>query len=852
VQTINLASALPQITDPVVIDGTTQGGFVGTPLIEINGAGGGTSAGLRIQSGNCTVRGLVLNRFAAQAILLQGGGTNTIMGNFIGTDPSGTLGRANGLQGIWVNASSANTIGGTSASARNLISGNGDVGIYVLDCSSNVIQGNYIGIQANGTAALPNISHGVVVSSSGGTAQGNLVGGSSAVARNIISGNGGSGVYLNGAGATGNLVQGNYVGTDVSGSLALPNVGDGVTLSGASGNTIGGATTGAGNVISGNNQGGVSLTGAPNNLVQGNVIGADTSGKLALGNAFSGVTLSGASSNLIGAAASAARNVISANKLAGVFITAGGVGNVVQGNYIGVDTTGGSKLGNLSDGISVNGAGTNVIGGTVTGARNVISGNLNYGIEIFNAGATANVIQGSYIGPGASGQAGLGNSWCGLHVMSSGNTIGGALTGAGNLISGNGLDGIFLDGAGASANVVQGNFIGTTASGTSGQGNGRAGIGVSGAPGNTLGGTTSLARNLISANGDAGIYLIGSGATGNQIQGNIIGANLAGTSALGNTYEGIYIERAPTNTIGGALAGAGNLISGNNTRGIWLTNASWNVIQGNKIGTQSDGISPLGNVFHNVECEVGANNNLIGGGFGAGNTIAFAQSIYAGVRIRDGSTNNGILGNSIFSNGALGIDLSTVGVSQNDYGHCDSDTGANMLQNFPLLSNAVSGVTTGVRGWLDSAPNTSFLLQFFASPAVDGSGYGEGQVYLGDKTVVLGGNCTTNFSATFPTPVPVGYVVTATATDPANNTSEFSAYVPVAPLPRLNCSNAPNHQLTLAWTNTAGGFVLKQTDSLAPPIHWSSVTNIPLVFNNQFTVTVPATNSSRFYLLSFE
>src|ERR1039458_10197644 len=134
-------------------------------------------------------------------------------------------------------------------------------------------------------------------------------------------------------------------------------------------------------------------------------------------------------------------------------------------------------------------------------------------------------------------------------MSSTGNTIGGALSGAGNLISGNGQDGIFLDRSGAANNIVQGNYIGTTASGTSGLGNGRAGVGNSGAPGNTIGGTTTGAGNLLSANRDAGIYLFTSGATGNLIQGNTIGTDVTGTLALGNTYEGIYAESAPTNTI---------------------------------------------------------------------------------------------------------------------------------------------------------------------------------------------------------------------------------------------------------------------------------------------------------------
>ena len=855
VHTITPNNALPSITDPVVIDGTTQPGFAGTPLIEVNGSNAGSSSdGLRLPAGNSTIRGLAINLFGGSGIHVQApGGTNLIQGNFIGTDPTtGTLNRGNGQStkggGVWLDGSSGNWVGGPYSTNRNLISGNSGSGLYLLNSSGNTIQGNLIGTSVSGTAALGNSTNGISLYN----ASGNLVGGASATVRNVISGNGWSGVYLYGSFTTGNLVQGNYIGTDTNGSLAIPNASDGVTVNGAPANTIGGAAAGAGNLISANSGGGVSLTGAGavNNLVQGNYIGTDVSGRLALGNKLSGVTILTGNSNLIGGATAAARNVISANKLAGVYISTNSVGNLVQGNYIGVDATGANALGNVVNGISIDSASFNTVGGTTSGARNIISGNTNYGIEIYNATATGNSIQGNYIGPAVTGQSALGNKQCGVHIQSPGNSVGAALSGAGNLISGNAKDGIFLDGSGAVNNLVQGNYIGTTASGTTGLGNGRAGVGDSGAPGNTIGGTTTGAGNLLSANGDAGIYLFTSGATGNLIQGNTIGTDVTGTLALGNTYEGIYAESAPSNTIGGAVTGAGNLISGNKTRGIWLTNASWNVIQGNSIGTKSDGFSGLGNNFHSVECEAGACNNMIGGDGSAGNRIAFAQSVYAGVRIRVGSTNNAILGNAIFSNGGLGIDLGAYNVNPNI--PCDTASGANMAQNYPILTQTVSGNGTGVRGTLNSRPNHTFLLQFFANPTCDGSGYGEGQIYLGQTNVVTGNDCNTSFVTALPGSVPVGYAITATATDSANNTSEFSACVPVASVPTLKVVPASNQQVSITWTNTTTGFGLKQTSSLSPPIQWTAVTNIPVVINGQFVVTLSAATGNRFYVLSFE
>jgi len=864
VHTIAPASALPSITDPVVIDGTTQPGFAGTPLIEINGVSAGSgSDGFRLPAGNSIIRGLAINRFGGAGIHLQApGGTNLVQGNFIGTDPTGTLNLGNGqfplpLGGILVDGSSGNWIGGPYPTNGNIISANQGSGIYLLNCSGNTIQGNLVGTALAGTAALGNSTNGITLYG----ATSNLIGGTLTSERNLISGNGWSGVYLYGTLTTGNRLEGNYIGTQTNGSLALPNAADGVTLNGARANAIGGTDAGAGNLISGNGRGGVVLRGAgtDHNSIQGNYIGTDLAGQLALGNTFSGLTIVGGTSNLIGGTMPAARNVISANRLSGIYITTNASANLVQGNLIGLDATGTNGLGNLINGVSVDGAAFTVLGGTSPGAGNFISGNTNYGIEIYGTSATNNVVQGNYIGPDVTGHSAQANQLCGVHILSSGNTIGGTASGAGNLISGNGQDGIFLDGPGALGNTVRGNLIGTDASGTTGLKNLRAGVGISDAPDNTIGGTASGAGNLISANansgGDAGIYLIGSGATGNLIQGNKIGTDITGTLPLGNTHEGIYLERAPTNTIGGAVAGAGNVISANLTRGVFLLNAPGNVIQGNLIGTGIDGVSGLGNFFHALECEAGACNTTIGGAAGAGNRLAFSQTYlgfgYAGVRIRDGSTNNAILGNAIFSNDGLGIDLGSYGVNPNV--SCGNATGANMAQNYPVLAQAVSGNGTGIRGALNSRPNATFNLQFFASLACDASGFGEGQTYLGQTTVVTSNDCNTGFVVSFPAQVQPGYVITATATDSANNTSEFSSCVTVAPVPSLFVSQSlASQELSLTWTDTATGFVLKQTASLTPIIQWTTVSNAPVLTNGQFVVTLPLPTGNRFYRLGFE
>lgn len=839
VHTIILSSNLPPVTDPVVIDGTTQPGFAGQPLIELNGSSSGVNAGLRLLAGNSTVRGLAIKHFGSDGIYVEGTGTNVIEGNVISS---------NGQEGVFINGSSGNVIGGTDPTNRNVLAANGDAGIYLLNGGGNVVQGNFIGTTATGTARLGNTNNGIAIYNSFG----NLIGGTIPGARNVVSGNGGSGIYLFGSGASGNFVQGNYIGTDGTGALAISNVTDGVTLQAASGNTIGGTNAGAGNLISGNGLAGVYLNGAVNNLVQANFIGPNVSGKLALGNRFAGITMSGANGNLVGGTIAAAQNVISGNKQDGIFLTSNSTGNLVQGNFIGVDATGTNALRNLFNGVSISSAGSNTVGGTLAGARNIISGNASYGVQIFNAGATANLVQGNHIGTDVNGRLAVANLLSGVRIESGGNTVGGTSSGARNLISGNTLDGIRLVGASAVDNFVQGNFIGTGVGGTNALPNGRAGIGISDAPGNTIGGTILGAGNVISANTEAGIYLIGAGATANLLQGNIFGSDVTGALPLGNGFEGIYLESASANIIGGPTLGAGNLIAANNTRGIFLANASGNTIQGNMIGTKADGVSALGNTFHALEIEAGANNNTIGGSAGAdaANRIGFSPTGYAGVRVRIGSMGNAIRGNAIFSNGALGIDLGVAGPTAND--SCDADPGANMLQNFPVLTQAVSGNGTGIRGTLISRASGAFSLQFFANPACDASGYGEGQIYLGEKTIVTGTDCTASFVATLSSSVPVGYVITATATDGANNTSEFSACTQVGSLPTLAIRPATNDEVSLTWTNTTTGFVLKETDSLSPPIQWTTVTNMPAMSNGQFVVTLAIASGNRFYLLGFE
>jgi titin len=789
--TINLLSALP-VLDQVILDAATQPGYTGQPLVELNGtsAGSGT-VGLRLNNSN-VVRALAINRFSADGIRTDGA-SNVVQGCYIGTDTAGTMARGNGQYGIFIFGTAGNQIGGTNLNERNVISGGNDTGIYLLNpgAAGNIIQGNYIGLTASGSGGLGNRSHGITLVS----APGNLIGGPLAAARNVISGNAGSGITLNNSGATGNVIQGNYLGLTAAGTAALANLADGITLNSAPGNRLGGASPGARNVISGNAKAGLLLSGSgtAGNLIDGNFIGTDASGSNAVGNLFAGITLANTASNLIGGAAGSARNWIAGNRQDGIYAT-NATGLLVQGNIIGLNFSG---LGVLS--------------------------NWNTGITLDNSRS---------------------------------NSIGGDLATLGNVISGNGGIGVWLLRTNARGNLIRGNFIGTGLYGTNALGNQGGGMGFSDAPFNRVGGLAAGERNVVSGNGfpanNGGVFLSGTAATGNTFLGNYLGTDSAGQFALPNRYEGMYVVGGGSNVIGSELAGGGNLFAGNTTRGLRLTNSFGNVIAGNRFGTRLDGVTSLANGQFNLELEENSRDNALGGLLpGAGNRIAFSGGGFAGVRVRDLCTNNFILGNAIFSNSGLGIDLGTPsGVTPNDA--CDGDPGANQLQNFPVLQQACTGPGLGVRGYLNSRANTLFRIQFFASPACDPSGNGQGQTYLGDAWLTTGGSCSNSFVASFSSPVPVGYVITATATDPSNNTSEFSACSTVDPNPQLALAAAPGNQVALSWTNTAPGFVLKETTNLTPAVVWTAVTNLPAIVSGRFVVSLPRQPGERFYRLSFE
>jgi len=468
VQTINPTSSLPFISGPVTIDGYTQGnahpntlavGNDAVLLIEVNGTGVPATGGLRFGGGNNTVRGLVVNQFAGNGLSFFTSGENRLEGNFIGTDPTGAFDLGNGGSGVSISNVPNNIIGGAAPAMRNVIAGNSAHGISIFGASAtgNILEGNYIGTNAAGTAAVPNGTTaggmGIVIVD----ASSNRVGGTATGAGNVISGNGQNGVGIFGV-VTGHIIQGNFIGTNATGTAAIPNGHAGVLLvNGAFENVVGGAASGARNVVSGNNGNGIQVAeGSTKNLVQGNYVGTNAAGTAAIGNRATGIGVVDSANNVIEG------NLVSGNVHRGIGVTGQAVsgtttGNIVRGNFIGTDWLGTSPIPNLGDGVTIGSSGlpgfNNTIGGPNATDRNVIAGNAGTGVNIINQ-SSGNVVQGNNIGADVNNDP-LGNANWGVYILNNAdnNSI------LDNLILANSRSGISVAPANSTGNTFAGNRI---------------------------------------------------------------------------------------------------------------------------------------------------------------------------------------------------------------------------------------------------------------------------------------------------------------------------------------------------------------------------------------------------------
>ena len=402
VETITVVTTLPNITDTIIIDGYTQSGASANTLTTGNNAvfkivldgtnAGGSADGLYLGTGSAgsIIKGLVIDNFGASGINILSN-TNTIVGNFIGINASGTSNLAN-YHGISINNSANNTIGGTTAAERNVISGNTFSGIYISGSSSanNLIQGNYIGTNLAGNAGLGN-QFGIYMSGNG---SGNVIGGTTAGTGNLISGNTSIAVYM--AYGSNTTIQGNYIGTDAAGTTAIANH-FGISIYAASGTVIGGTTAGARNVIAGNAGRGIDVSETTGSTtIQGNYIGVDSTGNTALGNAGWGIAATDLGGLTIGGTVAGAGNVISANGDAssGGIQLAGTSGTIIEGNRIGIGATTTTALTTVQTvGISLAGGSYDTrIGGTTAAGGNIIARNGSWGGVRVASNSTGNTI----------------------------------------------------------------------------------------------------------------------------------------------------------------------------------------------------------------------------------------------------------------------------------------------------------------------------------------------------------------------------------------------------------------------------------------------------------------------------
>jgi CSLREA domain-containing protein len=708
----SVQGALPEITQPVMIDGYSQTGAMpntqnlsvgdnATLTIVLSGFASPGLIGLDLCAGSTSsaVKGLVINNFPGSGIQLENDGLNLIAGNFIGTDATAMNAVANG-NGIAVVLGVFNIIGGEDPAARNIISGNTGDGVQISGPNTgiNAVEGNYIGTKKDGDSALSN-NIGVNMFMFTGS---NTIGCETENGDNVISGNTTAGIRINESDS--NTIEGNLIGTDKAGVHAIPN-GVGVDISDASDNAVG--FFGYGSVISGNTGAGVQIktTGSSSypssgNLVYSNKIGTNAAGTDDIPN-DTGILIQDSSINDIGSGDPADRNLISGNTHEGVRLENAN-GTFVFGNFIGTDVTGSAAIPNAV-GVEVDGGSANEIGCTVPGSTNVISGNTGDGVEITGP-ANENFVQNNLIGVQADGTSALGNGGVGVEVYSGAHD---------NVI-------------GVEPPLV---FIGDRPSPDAAQPKSRTAAAAQPRTAPAGGGCSKRAT-----------------VNNQNTQAFKAAQQLKARAAKAVQNSAQFLSRAALN--GRAMKDV--VAAATSTKAKASGNAGTRSLTGAKVqGIPGKGPAP--SIVSISGVNVIANNGK------------------DGVRVSStGDFGNLISQNEIFSNGALGINLGPDGdgvTPNNSAGH----TGPNLYQNFPLINFANPG-DQNINFSIDGTGGTQpFTIEFFVNSACDGTN-GEGKKFIGSTIVNSGG------PYTFVPPIPFanGEVITATATDAGGNTSEFS------------------------------------------------------------------------------
>jgi len=736
------ASAMPNSDNGIEVGGTAHdlvlGGLVGgfsiipASTISANGGFGGAFVG---QSHNVSLN------FAR-----------------IGTDSQGlalssgpqTLGNVKG--GVYIGPGAGSiTIGSPDRNLETIIAGNKGNGILINGSQNNVVEGTYIGLDKDGNS-MPNVRDGIRINN----ASHNFIGGGGSGQTNVVSANGGNGITITGSGSTDNQIRGNFVGTDPTGLIARGNIGNGIQVaSGAEFNTLGGEVSGnppdtapdkfsgarppSGNLVSGNLGNGILINGAsPNNALYGNFVGTDATGIAPLGNALDGVSIVNANNTVLAGTLPTQDpfvyyNVVSGNTGNGLRVKDSD-GTIVQANFFGLGSDDMTPVGNLQNGVVFEGTSRNTTFGGPIPLGNVIAGNNGHGVVLQDTVGNF-LASNNFTGVVAFNEnvTDAGNGQDGWHITATGGNI---VLKVGNIISENGDDGIEVSGNASGVQIVQ-DIIGLNTDGKVARPNVDNGIEIGGTAHNiVIGGQQTdfsvVPTGTVSGNGGYGIALLGA-AHDNQINFVHVGTNSGGIAepggpqALGNQLGGIYVGPGTRNTtIGSRNPNFPTTISGNVGSGITIDGSSGNVVVNTIIGLSRDGTA-----MPNT---------------GDGVTVISGQR-------------NRITQNSISANGVLGIDL---------------QSGANNGQASPVITTAVlSGTNIVITGTLTSTPSTTFTLEVFADTVTPG-GSAQGQYYLGNANVSTNAAGVATFTITVPVPPAGATDLTATATDPNGNTSEFS------------------------------------------------------------------------------
>jgi len=614
VENISLTSPLPVITESVTIDGTTEPGFAGSPLIQLSGPEAGLNTiGLEIAAASVTVKSLVVGGFGTGIQLDPGADGDVIQGCYIGANAAGTAAAGGQQTGILLDSSS-DTIGGAVAGDGDVISGNARYGVFIESGSgSDVIEGDDIGTDPTGALAVPNGTCGIYDAGSNVSIGADGSG-------NVISGNLGDGIVVAGPGTQ---IVTNMIGTNAAGTAALPNSGNGIRSAPINNTDVLGATIGGagslGNVISGNGLNGIKLTlqnADPNQqpslasfTIEGDVIGANAQGTAAIANGRDGINLGNFADNFGGdvvIGAPGAGNLISGNSLEGIIVRAGEYYSLEEQTQMGFEEGPGSGV----------------------------------------------TIQSNKIGANESGSAAIANGMSGIYLRNFALIGGSDSSTQGNLISGNTFNGITVE-------------------------------------------------SLYGRYPDSG-YNIVNGNAGQQqtsIEGNIIGADASGTQAIPNGNNGIRVD-------------TGLIFNPSN--------------------------EPVFQTPFYTGCELVAESNVIA--FNGNDGVYLPGDAVAT-----------LTENSIFGNANLGID----------------DSGENYLvPSVTQVSTSVSGTSVTGSATVLYFPGGSCLLEFFESSP---GGSAQGETYLGNTSVSEGDNATSgleveDFTFSTSTELTVGDVVTVTAT----------------------------------------------------------------------------------------